>query len=250
MRYKDMPWKKFLRRWTEALTPSPTLERAPQTRRSPRVAARLWTIFLDGPRTGALTADLSLEGCRVEGDFRSFLGTEVRLRLELHDASEPLSVNGRIVWASREQAGLQFLNLHVFDEVRLSRALGQVSSVPPSSFIPASKFGDACDYKLSPIGEGRYRLEIVAPNWRFLIDLDSATAVGPLRGAFHKFQLQDSSLPLQRLRTNQKICLERPKRFLHLLLKSSDGETVLDVLGEEVGFERRPRTQDSIVEAV
>ena len=170
-----MPWRKFIKRWTEALTSPPasledrsfgresesqTLE-APKKRRAPRVAARFWAVFLDGPRTGALTADLTLEGCKVEGDFRGFVGAEVRLCLELHDASEPLHLKGRIVWAGCRQAGIQFLNLHVFDEVRLLRTLGHASIVPPSSYLPASQsLGKAYEYTLRPVGEGRYKLEI------------------------------------------------------------------------------------------
>ena len=224
------------------------LDKHPHTRRAPRVAARFWTIFLDGPRTGALTSDLSLEGCRVEGDFQDFLGKEIRLCLELSDASEPLHLRGRIVWAGKEQAGIQFLNLHVFDEVRLLRTLGQVSSVRPSTYLPtAPNSGNAYEYILTPADDGRCKLEILAPNWCFRIHLEAATVVGPSRSTFHQFQLQDSSQPLQRLRARQKICLERPKRLLHLLLKGFDGATVLDVLGEEVGFERQARTQTSIM---
>jgi hypothetical protein len=123
--------------------------------------------------------------------------------------------------------------------------------VRPSTYLPAaSSSGTAYGYTLTPANDGRCELEIEAPNWCFRIYLEAATMVGPPRGSFHLFQLQDSSVPLQRLRVRQKICLERPKKFLHLLLKKSNGETVLDLLGEEVGFERQARTQDSIMEAV
>lgn len=226
------------------------LDRVSNTRRSPRIPARLWTLFLDGPCTGALTLDLSLEGCRVEGDFRSFVGTEVSLSLELGNSPEPLYLKARFVWAQQNQAGLRFVNLHVFDEVKLMRATGQVSAVPPSNFLPLSGNGKKLyEYALTPAQSGRWELEIVAANWCFRIELESVTSKGAARGTFDRFQLLDSSLPLQRLRARQKVCLNRPKRFLHLLL-CSKGETVLDVLGEEVEFARFPREENSSKEAV
>ena len=252
-----MPWKNFLKRWTEALLSPPeqmevrSFGREPETRRSPRAAVRFWTLFLGGPHYGALTVELSLEGCRVEGDFRDLVGKEARLCLELSDAPEPLMLKGRFVWADGEHAGIQFLNLHVFDEVRLLRTLGQVSSVPPSTYLPASpSLGTDYEYTLTSVDEEHYRLEIVAPNWNFLIAFKSTTVIGPPRGKFHHFQLQDSSLPLQRLRARQRICLEKPKLYRHLFLINSAGETVLDLLGEEVGFERYPRFQRPHTEAV
>jgi PilZ domain len=210
------------------------------TRGSPRLPMRLWVSFPENRRPGTVTSDLSLEGCRLEGDFRENLNEIIELFLDLPDTVDPLRLNARVVWAKERQAGLRFINLHIYDEVRLLRTLGKTAT-PPSYFLPNLELkAPSFTYTVNRQAE-HVELLLSMANWDVRFDIGSAEFSGNQRGAFQRIEVLSSTDALTRLRGNLGICLTEPQTLVHLRLYDDQNCILFEVLGREIGFHRQER---------
>lgn len=215
----------------------------PETRGSPRVPARLWVSFPEEPFRGTVTSDLSLGGCRLEGDFRDCIGRRLNLYLDLYDSCDPLQVRAQVVWSDSSQAGLRFLNLHVADEVRLLRSLGRATTVAPSRFLPtASARCSPYSYRMETEGKVS-SLFVSVTNWNVRFDLQEVVARGPQSGVFKRFQLLHNSEDIHQARSRLKLSLGVQRQFVHLVLLDEEDDVVFEIIGEEVGFHREERQE-------
>jgi hypothetical protein len=73
-----------------------------------------------------VTRDLSKMGCGIRGDILPPVGTALHLMVYLWDEEAPLSVNAMVTWAVGEFFGVQFVDLHVKDYIRIRRYMWDV----------------------------------------------------------------------------------------------------------------------------
>ncbi len=210
-------------------------------RGSARVPIRLWVNLENG--TGTVTSDLSPEGLRIQSDLRQQVGTTTSLYLDLPDQDGPLSVRARVVWSTRAEAGLQFQNLAAADEIRLLRCLGQATTQRASNFLP-DHFQTAPPYRYTLDQTSNSSvLHLSVTNWDFVFQLNRAEVRGQHRGAFGRCEVLQSSPELLALKQKLKISLEQERQLLHLRLFDNEDSLVLEVVAQEVSFQRRPRSQ-------
>lgn len=209
-------------------------------RGSVRVPIRLWVNLEDG--TGTVTSDLSPEGLRIESDLRTRVGTTISLYLDLPDQDGPLSARAKVVWSREDEAGLQFQNLAATDEIRLLRCLGKAVTHRASSFLPGHfKTAPPYLYTLDQTAECSV-LHLSVTNWDFVFQLNRAEVRGQQRGAFGRCEVLHSSPELLALKQKLKISLEEERQLLHLRLFDDEGSLLLEVVAQEVSFQRRPRS--------
>lgn len=226
-----------------ASPPELPLETAPspghKLRGSLRVPMRLWVSFENGD--GTVTADLSPEGCRVQGELDPRQGEPISLYLDLPDQCGPLRASAEVVWSRGGETGLRFLNLCAGDEIRLLRCLGH-ATISTSSFLP-QHFSTAPPflYLLEQTDSG-LALRISVTNWDFIFHLDHATIEGEMKGAFRHCEVKMSSPELLSLKQDLKISLEQERHLLHLVLFDGEDRAVLEVVAQETGFQRLPRS--------
>ena len=81
----------------------------------------------------AALSDLSLTGLRAtEVPRRLVVNSVVELRFDLSDLSRPISVEGRVMWSTEDQAGIKFLSLDPGDERSVRRFLEGRGQVLPA----------------------------------------------------------------------------------------------------------------------
>lgn len=211
-----------------------------KVRRSPRANLRLWVGFPELQRPGTVTQDLSLEGCRVNGDFRGHLGERLKLYMDLPDALAPLRIEGRVTWATSDEAGLRFINIHSQDEVRLLKTLG-MAAVPASRFVPGVGIvSPAFTYRLTQ-KDSETTLLLSVANWDVSFTFQNAQVTGRREGAFQRFETPLSNDEISAYRTKSKISLSEAKHILCLRLFDNEDRLLLEVIGRETGFRREKR---------
>ena len=211
-------------------------------RRSERHSLRQWVSFPKLKGLGAVTTDLSLEGCRLATDLTGRVGEVHTINLDLPATS--IAVDAKIVWSRQGQTGLRFLNLHLHDEAVLARFLGMPSPARMDSTENVwRRSTQALTFRVTEgVAEGMLVLEFETENWLVKYELENATAMGDLTGAFSKVEIVESSPRILALRQKCRLRLNSSSTFVHLRLLAENGDTVLDVLGLEQSFSRSSRT--------
>jgi hypothetical protein len=92
------------------------------------------------------------------------------------------------------------------------------------------------------VAETMLVLEFETENWLVKYELENATAMGDLTGAFSKVEIVESSPRILGLRQKSRLRLNSSSTFVHLRLLAENGDTVLEVLGLEQSFSRSART--------
>ena len=99
--------------------------RSTQRRRTRRHAILL-PVEVEGAK--ALTQDISLEGCRLNGNLPIRAGQHLTLRLHLPGKDSPLVVDQAVVrWTRNKDAGFQFMSLSSSKRERLGALLRQLA---------------------------------------------------------------------------------------------------------------------------
>lgn len=172
------------------------------------------------------------------------VGQTMALYLDLPDQSAPALLKARVVWSRGGESGLQFVNLTTCAELRILRILGR-ATVPPSSFLPQHPLtAPSFTYRLTQ-EESRVQLELSITNWDVRFEFEEVRLAGSHRGAFESLEVLESSSELRELRARLGIDLSERREFAHLRLLGSEGQTVLELLGLEVGFQRVPRSRSA-----
>lgn len=213
-------------------------EEANQARKTPRVPTRIWAKLAPLRPHGTVTEDVSLRGCRLEGQYDELVGETVELELDLRAHGEPTVVHCKVVWSAVGSTGLEFVNLSVVDEAAILKLLGKdVDAAEPSRFIPGGGAAAPNCYALSTEGEETL-LYLAVPNWDFRFRFTDVTVEGEPVGCFHRFYALESSTELKDLRAKLQIGLEHSRSLVHLYLFDAEENIVLDLCGRE-GFHER-----------
>ena len=103
-----------------------------ERRKFPRCSVVLWVNFRWLDYSGeAMTADLSMNGCRITAAyFRGLVrGSFVILSLEIPGEATPILVNpAKIQWVSHDRFGVEFLSSRDGDQRRLDTFLKQLEA--------------------------------------------------------------------------------------------------------------------------
>lgn len=210
-------------------------------RRSPRFPHRQWVYFEEGPRLGTVTADLSVEGCRLEADLEDHIGECHLISLELPGTSRAVRATAKILWSRGNHSGLRFLNMHVDDEAALSRSLGLTNSRTQECWSDLwRKSLDGLTYRLTPSPGEVVSLDIQLPNWLVTFQLSHWASRGDPSGAFTTFDVRRKSPELRALRQQLGISLNDPAKPIYLEFRNSQGDSVLALWGLERYFTRVP----------
>lgn len=215
------------------------LEQAAGTRRNPRSPVRLWGRFPHLLSHGTVTRDLSLGGCRLEGTHEDLVGETVTFRMDLPGTLNPVDLQAEVVWSQDNQTGLKFVNLSVCHEALVLRALGEAVA-PGSAFLPNHPGENSSCYAVEKDGEFT-SLFLSVTNWDFHFKFEHATVKGNSAGCFERFFALESSSEIRALRNRLKVDLKRGKSLVHLYLVDAQDNVLLEIVGEEVTFERTPR---------
>lgn len=134
-----------------------------------------------------------------------------------------------------------------FPDGKRHQGNGVATSVAPSRFLPSMPtLSDPYTYRLTISPENNASLTLCVTNWTLTLDIKPIILRGPECGTYHRIIHADSSAGLTRIKGEQKISLERETKLLHLTLVDRENQSVFEILGEELGFERQPRTSSPI----
>ena len=100
-------------------------------RQYPRFAANFSGTLVHRRRLHQISKalDLSCKGCRLESSFRAAAGMEVDLLLYLHDADQPILIQGAVVrWSGAHGIGIEFQSIPSPHQERLNHTIRRLAA--------------------------------------------------------------------------------------------------------------------------